>query len=114
MQYLFILLLLFSFPAYAGETFDAVTKGKHCHDNVRQSVMCNYHVGESLSISITDVGHPTAAIMFTHSDFNDDYVQDTDIVDGTFLSTIEERRSTAIFNRASPTFATATELTAGS
>lgn len=37
-----------------------------------------------------------------------------DSVDGTFTSTIEERRSTGIFIKASPTFFTITDLTAGS
>lgn len=37
-----------------------------------------------------------------------------DSVDGTFTSTIEERRSTGVFVRPSPTFTTITPLTAGS
>jgi len=39
---------------------------------------------------------------------------DFDEVDGTFTSIIEERRSTGIFVKASPTFTTITDLTTGS
>ena len=52
------------------------------------------------------------------SDFTDGHINGSfpveDFVDGTFTSTIEERRSTGIFVRPSPTFTTITPLTAGS
>ena len=73
MRYLFILLLLFSFPAYAGQTFDIVAKGKECHDTPNHTILCDYQIGESLNIIITDLGLPDATVMFAHSDFGDDY-----------------------------------------
>jgi len=48
------------------------------------------------------------------SSFLDGYAGPVDTVDGTFTSTIEERRSTGIFVKSSPTFTTITDLTAGS
>ncbi len=54
------------------------------------------------------------SILTFRSDFIDGHVSEfSDTVDGTFTSTIEERRSTGFFVRPSPTFATVTELTAG-
>lgn len=64
-----------------------------------------------------DVAGPNGgngSIIRFKSIFSDIHSGVSDVVSGTFTSTIQERRSTVVFTRPSPIFTTITQLTAGS
>ena len=76
--------------------------------------------GNQWTISARRVDSPggngaNGSVISFRSDFLDAYTSIySDTVDGTFTSTIQERRSNNIFNRPSPVFATTVPLTSGS
>ena len=70
-----IIILLFSSQSVlaSDNTFNAVIKGKKCHEDRNQILSCSYKVGKTLRIDIAGIGSPNTDMVFLKSDFNGDY-----------------------------------------
>lgn len=103
---------IFSSTDYFALTTSAVVK----RDTIGTGA---YSANNWIIRALTDtVGSPRGgkgSVLTFNSRFRDDHTNAFfDSVDGTFTSTISERRCTGVFSQASPTFATTTAMTAGS
>lgn len=70
---IFFLFFTSQFAFASDSTYNAVVKGKKCHQNSNQDLECSYRVGETLRIVIAGIGSPNTSITFMKSDFHGDY-----------------------------------------
>jgi hypothetical protein len=69
-----IVMLFSSQTAFASDgTYNAVVKGKNCHEDRNQILSCSYKVGKTLRINIEGIGSPNTDIVFLKSDNKGDY-----------------------------------------
>ncbi|MBI2817111.1 MAG: hypothetical protein HYX72_09245 [Acidobacteria bacterium] len=74
MKRLFIVLLVVGSPLVSSaQTYDDVTVGMRCWQNMSGDLECEYKVGQSLHFGIAGVGEPDASIYFYASSSKGDY-----------------------------------------